>query len=150
MKIPANNQVFFIKNVVAVAAYRSCRLWRWVKMSWIHYVLYNHHWTQCRHALSNTSHVAQKTNSGTPRESSKTPLTGCQVEPPDSCTPIKLKALGPHALSHGRTNDQLECLQASSTVSTIHRLTWLLMISLKLQFQCMNIRGLSPPDSSSM
>ena len=109
MKIPANNQVFFIKNVVAVAAYRSCRLWRWVKMSWIHYVLYNHHWTQCRHALSNTSHVAQKTNSGTPRKISKTPLTRCQVEPPDSCTPIKLKALGPHALSHGRTNDQLEC-----------------------------------------
>ena len=48
-------------------------------------------------------------NSGTPRKTSKTPLTGCQVEPPDSCTPIKLKALGPHALSHGRTNDQLEC-----------------------------------------
>ena len=59
MKIPANNQVIFIKNVVAVAAYRSCRLWRWVKMPWIHYVLCNHHWTQCRHALSNTSHVAQ-------------------------------------------------------------------------------------------
>ena len=92
-----------------MAAYRSCRLWRWVKMSWIHDVLYNHHWTQCRHALSNTSHVAQKTNSGTPWKTSKTPLTRCQVEPPDSCTPIKLKALGPHALSHGRTNDQLEC-----------------------------------------
>ena len=59
MKIPANNQVFFIKNVVAVAAYRSCRLWRWVKMSWIHDVLCDHHWTQCRHALSNTGHVAQ-------------------------------------------------------------------------------------------
>ena len=59
MKIPANNQVFFIKNVVAVAAYRSCRLWRWVKIPWIHYMLCNHHWTQCRHALSNTSHVAQ-------------------------------------------------------------------------------------------
>ena len=59
MKIPANNQVIFIKNIIAVAAYRSCRLWRWVKMSWIHYVLYNHHWTQCQHALSNTSHVAQ-------------------------------------------------------------------------------------------
>ena len=59
MKIPAKNQVIFIKNVVAVAAYRSCRLWRWVKMPWIHYVLCNHHWTQCRHALSNTSHVAQ-------------------------------------------------------------------------------------------
>ena len=58
MKIPANNQVIFIKNVVAVAAYRSCRLLRWVKMPWIHYVLCNHHWTQCRHALSNTSHVA--------------------------------------------------------------------------------------------
>ena len=39
MKIPANNQVMFIKNVVAVAAYRSCRLWRRVKMSWIHYLL---------------------------------------------------------------------------------------------------------------
>ena len=50
-----------------------------------------------------------ETNSGTPRKTSKTPLTGCQVEPPDSCTPIKLKTLGPHALSHGRTNDQLEC-----------------------------------------
>ena len=33
MKIPANNKVIFIKNVVAVAAYRSCRLWRWEKMS---------------------------------------------------------------------------------------------------------------------
>ena len=55
----ANNQVFFIKNVVAVAAYRSCRLWRWVKMSWIHDVLCDHHWTQCRHALSNTGHVMQ-------------------------------------------------------------------------------------------
>ena len=59
MKIPVNNQVIFIKNVIAVAAYRSCRLWRWVKMPWIHYVMCNHHWTQCRHALSNTSHVAQ-------------------------------------------------------------------------------------------
>ena len=29
------NQVIFIKNVVAVAAYRSCRLWRSVKMPWI-------------------------------------------------------------------------------------------------------------------
>ena len=52
-------QVIFIKNIVAVAAYRSCRLWRWVKMPWIHYVLCNHHWTQCRHALSDTSHVPQ-------------------------------------------------------------------------------------------
>ena len=59
MKIPANNQVFFIKNVVAVAAYRSCRLWRWVKMPWIHDVLCDHHWTQCWHALSNTGHVTQ-------------------------------------------------------------------------------------------
>ena len=59
MKIPVNNQVICIKNVVAVAAYRSCRLWSWVKMPWIHYVLCNHHWTQCRHALSNTSHVTQ-------------------------------------------------------------------------------------------
>ena len=50
-----------------------------------------------------------ETNSGTPRKTSKTPLTGCQVEPPDSCNSIKLKALGPHALSHGRNNDQLEC-----------------------------------------
>ena len=109
MKIPASNQVFFIKNVVAVAAYRSCRLWRWVKMPWIHYVLCNHHWTQCRHALSNTSHVAQIRNSGTPQKTSKTPLPGCQVGPPDSCTPMKLKALGPHEPSHGRTDDQLEC-----------------------------------------
>ena len=58
MKIPANNQVIFIKNVVAVAAYRSCRLWRWVKMPWIHDVLCDHHWTQCRHAISYTRHVA--------------------------------------------------------------------------------------------
>ena len=29
MKIPANTQVIFIKNVVAVAAYRSCRCRRW-------------------------------------------------------------------------------------------------------------------------
>ena len=49
------------------------------------------------------------TNSGRPLMTSKTSLTGCQVEPPDSCTPMKLKALGPHALSHGRTDDQLEC-----------------------------------------
>ena len=40
---------------------------------------------------------------------SKTPLTGCQVKPPDSCTPMKLTVLGPHVLSHGRTDDQLEC-----------------------------------------
>ena len=89
MKIPVNNQVIFIKNVVAVDAYRSCRLWRWVKMPWIHYVLCHHHWTQCRHALSNT----------------RQQLSG----PPDSCTPMKLKALGPHEPSHGRTDDQLEC-----------------------------------------
>ena len=49
------------------------------------------------------------TNSGRPQMTSKTPLTGCQVKPPYSCTPMKLKALGPHALSHGRTDDQLEC-----------------------------------------
>ena len=106
MKIPANNQVIFIKNVIAVAAYRSCRLWRWVKMSWIH-VLYNHHWTQCQHALSNTSHVAQKRileHPGRPPKCRWQDVS--QVEPPDSCTPMKL---GPHALSHGRTNDQLEC-----------------------------------------
>ena len=52
MKIPAKNQVIFIKNVVAVAAYRSCRLWKRVKMSWIHYLLCDHHWTQCRQAIS--------------------------------------------------------------------------------------------------
>ena len=40
---------------------------------------------------------------------SKKPLTGCQVKPPDSCTPMKLKELRPHALSHGHTDDQLEC-----------------------------------------
>ena len=49
------------------------------------------------------------TNSGRPQMTSKTLLTGCQVEPPDSCTPMKLKALGSHALSHGSTDDQLEC-----------------------------------------
>ena len=57
MKIPANNQVIFIKNVVAMAAYRSCRLWRRVKMSLIHYLLCDHHWTLCRHAISDTGHV---------------------------------------------------------------------------------------------
>ena len=57
MKIPAENQVIFIKDVVAVAAYRSCRLSRRVKMSWIHYLLCDHHWTQCRHAISDTGHV---------------------------------------------------------------------------------------------
>ena len=109
MKIPANNQVFFIKNVVAVAAYRSCRLWRWVKMPWIHDVFCDHHWTQCWHALSNTSHVTQVRVLEDPRWPPKKPLTGCQVKPPDSCMPMKLKALGPHALSHGHTDDQLEC-----------------------------------------
>ena len=112
MKIPANNQVFFIKNVVAVAAYRSCRLWRWVKMSWIHDVLCDHHWTQCLHALSNTGHVAQVRvleNSRKLQKTSKKPLPGCQVKPPDSYTPMKLTVLGPHELSHGHTDDQLEC-----------------------------------------
>ena len=28
-------------------------------MSWIHYLLCDHHWTQCRHAISNTGHVTQ-------------------------------------------------------------------------------------------
>ena len=42
-----------------MAAYRSCRLWRRVKMSWIHYLLCDHHWTQCRHAISDTGHVTQ-------------------------------------------------------------------------------------------
>ena len=49
------------------------------------------------------------TSSGRPQMTSKKPLTGCQVKPPDSFTPMKLKALGPHALSHGHTDDQLEC-----------------------------------------
>ena len=49
------------------------------------------------------------TSSGRPQMTSKKLLTGCQVKPPDSCTPMKLKALGPHALSHGHTDDQLEC-----------------------------------------
>ena len=48
-------------------------------------------------------------NCGTPQKTFKTQLPGCQVGPPDSCTPMKLKALGPHELSHGRTDDQLEC-----------------------------------------
>ena len=108
MKIPANNQVIFIKNVVAVAAYKSCRLWRWVKMPWIHYVVQppldpvltcHQRYKPCRAG----------TNSGRPQMTSKTPLTGCQVKPPDSCTPMKLTVLGPHVLSHGRTDDQLEC-----------------------------------------
>ena len=40
---------------------------------------------------------------------SKTPLTGCQVGLPDSCTPMKLKGLWPHVPSLGQTRDQLEC-----------------------------------------
>ena len=32
-----------------------------------------------------------ETNSGTPWKTSKMPLTGCQVEPPDSCTPKNWK-----------------------------------------------------------
>ena len=48
-------------------------------------------------------------NSGRPQMTSKTPLTGCQVKPPDSCTPMKLTVLRPHVLLQGRTDDQLEC-----------------------------------------
>ena len=48
------------------------------------------------------------TNSGRPQMTSKTPLTGCQLKPPDSCTPMKLTVLGPHVLSLGHTDDQLE------------------------------------------
>ena len=70
MKIPANNQVIFIKNIVAVAANRSCRLWRRVKMSWIHY-LCDHHWTQCRHAISDTGQCCVDTNSGRAQMTSK-------------------------------------------------------------------------------
>ena len=58
MKIPVNNQVIFIKNVVAVAAYCSCRLWRWVKMPWIHYMLCDHHWTTAGPSLAGPSTVA--------------------------------------------------------------------------------------------
>ena len=47
----------FIKNVIAVAAYRSCGLRRWEKMSWI-YDLCNHHWTQSWHPISDTGHVS--------------------------------------------------------------------------------------------
>ena len=50
----------------------------------------------------------EDTNSGRPQMTSKMPLTGCQAGPPDSCTPMKLKGLWPHAPSHGRTLDQLE------------------------------------------
>ena len=49
------------------------------------------------------------TSSGKLQKTSKKPLTGCQVKPPDSCTPMKLTVLGPHELSHGHTDDQLEC-----------------------------------------
>ena len=59
MKIPAINQVIIIKHVVAVATYRLCRLWRWVKMSWIHYLLSDHDMTQCWHPISNAGHIAQ-------------------------------------------------------------------------------------------
>ena len=51
----------------------------------------------------------ENTNSGRPKKTSKTPLTGCLVGPPDSCMPMKLKGLWPHALSQGRTLNQLEC-----------------------------------------
>ena len=59
MKIPAQNQVIFIKNIVAVAAYRSCRLLRWERMSWIQDLLCDHHWTKRGHSISDTSHVSQ-------------------------------------------------------------------------------------------
>ena len=50
------------------------------------------------------------TSSGKLQKTSKKPLPGCQVKPPDSYTPIKLMTvLGPHELSHGHTDDQLEC-----------------------------------------
>ena len=49
------------------------------------------------------------TNSGRLQMTSKTLLTGCQVKSPDSCTPMKLTVLRPNVLSHGRTDDQLEC-----------------------------------------
>ena len=89
MKIPANNQVFFIKNVVAVAAYSRVDMPSACPQQY----------RPCR----------ADTNSGKLQKTSKTPLPGCQVGPPDSCKPMKLKALGPHEPSHGRTDDQLEC-----------------------------------------
>ena len=49
----------FIKHAVAVAAYRSCRLWRWEKMSWIHDMLCDHYGTQCWHPIINAGHIAQ-------------------------------------------------------------------------------------------
>ena len=49
------------------------------------------------------------TSSGKLQKTSKKPLPGCQVKPPDSYTPMKLTVLGPHELSHGHTDDQLEC-----------------------------------------
>ena len=49
------------------------------------------------------------TSSGRLQMTIKKTLTGCQVKPPDSCTPMTLKVLGPHELSHGHTDDQLEC-----------------------------------------
>ena len=59
MKMPAINQVIFIKHVLALAAYRSCRIWRWEKMSWIHYLLSDHYRTQCRRPISNAGHSVQ-------------------------------------------------------------------------------------------
>ena len=49
------------------------------------------------------------TSSGKLQKTSKKALPGCQVKPPDSYTPMKLTVLGPHELSHGHTDDQLEC-----------------------------------------
>ena len=49
------------------------------------------------------------TSSGKLQKTSKKPLPGCQVKPPDSYTPMKLTVLGPHELSHGQIDDQLEC-----------------------------------------
>ena len=79
------------------------------------------------------------TNSGKPQKTSKTPLTGCQVRPPDSCTPMKLKALWPHVPSHGRTVDQLECRLPWQSPRSIG-----LCDSLMLRFQCINIRWQPP------
>ena len=59
MKIPANNQVIFIKHSVAMAAYRSCRLWRRVKRSWCKCMLSNHDRTQCSHAIRYAAHISK-------------------------------------------------------------------------------------------
>ena len=99
MKIPAIKQVIFINHVVAVAAYRSCRLWRWEKMSWNHKVLCDHYRTQCWHPISDAGHVVQIwILEDSWWMTSNRPQTECKVLPPDSCMLMMMRMLWLHGL----------------------------------------------------